>query len=114
MFEKYNLGSISFSPLYGGLLTGKYLDKEAEGRLSGECKNVGNAPPAIIKHLYTTKLNPEKVNNALVELKKIAEEELGCKLTHLALAWVLKFKHTSAAIFGARSTEQLEDCLKAL
>ena len=49
-----------------------------------------------------------------MELKKIAEEELNCKMTHLALAWVLKFKYASSAIFGARNVEQLEDCLKAM
>lgn len=52
LFEKYQLGSISFSPLYGGLLTGKYLEENAEGRLSGDGKSVGGASPAIVKFLY--------------------------------------------------------------
>ena len=48
----------------------------------------------------------EKNNNALIKLEEVAKE-LGCKLVHLALAWVLKFQYTNSALIGARNTEQL-------
>ena len=41
-------------------------------------------------------------------------EELECKLVHLALAWVIKFPHTSSALIGARDSNQLRECLEAL
>jgi aryl-alcohol dehydrogenase-like predicted oxidoreductase len=33
---------------------------------------------------------------------------------HLALAWVIKYKHCDSALIGARTAAQVEDCLKAL
>ena len=40
--------------------------------------------------------------------------ELGCKVSHLALAWVAKNTNTSTVILGATSPEQIVDNLKAL
>ena len=49
----------------------------------------------------------------LKELDVIAEE-IECKLVHLALAWVIKFPHSSSALIGARDSNQLGECLGAL
>jgi aryl-alcohol dehydrogenase-like predicted oxidoreductase len=40
--------------------------------------------------------------------------ELGCTVTHLALAWVAKNPNTSTVILGASKPEQVLDNLKAL
>ena len=40
--------------------------------------------------------------------------ELGCSVTHLALAWVAKHSTTSTVILGASKPEQVLDNLKAL
>lgn len=40
--------------------------------------------------------------------------ELGCTVTHLALAWVAKQPGTSTVILGATKPEQIIDNLKAL
>lgn len=40
--------------------------------------------------------------------------ELGCKLSHLALAWIAKKPATSTVILGASKPEQVVDNLKAL
>lgn len=40
--------------------------------------------------------------------------ELGCKVSHLALAWVAKNPNTSTVILGASKPEQIIDNLKAL
>lgn len=40
--------------------------------------------------------------------------ELGCTITHLALAWVAKNPNTSTVILGASKPEQVLDNLKAL
>ena len=40
--------------------------------------------------------------------------ELGCSVTHLALAWVAKHATTSTVILGASKPEQVLDNLKAL
>lgn len=41
-------------------------------------------------------------------------KELGCSVTHLALAWVAKNPNTSTVILGASKPEQVLDNLKAL
>jgi aryl-alcohol dehydrogenase-like predicted oxidoreductase len=38
----------------------------------------------------------------LIEIEKIATE-LGCKLIHLAIAWVINYQYTSTALIGARN-----------
>lgn len=40
--------------------------------------------------------------------------ELGCTVTHLALAWIAVKQHTSTVILGASRPEQIIDNLKAL
>lgn len=62
---------------------------------------------------FTPHATEKNIRN-LKELSGIAEKELGCKLTQLALAWVVKFKHNDSALIGARTVVQLEDCLKTL
>jgi aryl-alcohol dehydrogenase-like predicted oxidoreductase len=44
----------------------------------------------------------------------IADTELGCKVQHLALAWVARQPQTSTVILGASRPEQVIDNLKAL
>ncbi len=40
--------------------------------------------------------------------------ELNCKISHLALAWLVIKPHTSTIILGASKPEQILDNLKAL
>jgi len=47
-------------------------------------------------------------------LNDLAEKELGCKVAHLALAWVAQQPQTSTVILGASRPEQVLDNLKAL
>ena len=47
-------------------------------------------------------------------MKDLAEKDLDCDLTALAIAWVIKFPYTSSAIFGARNTDQVEKILKSV
>lgn len=47
-------------------------------------------------------------------LTDLAEKSLGCSMTHLALAWVIKNENVSTCILGASKPEQIVDNLKAL
>lgn len=62
---------------------------------------------------YKDFANPTSVAS-LKALSELAEKELGCKLTHLAIAWAIKYEHLDSALIGARNPAQLEDSLKAL
>lgn len=63
--------------------------------------------------MFYDPLATEKNFASLRALLPIADE-LGCKLIHLALAWVIKFPYASSALIGARNYQQLEDSLLAL
>jgi aryl-alcohol dehydrogenase-like predicted oxidoreductase len=48
------------------------------------------------------------------DLSALAEKELGCSMTHLALAWAIKNENVSTCILGASKPEQVVENLKAL
>jgi voltage-dependent potassium channel beta subunit len=103
LFEKHGLGTTIFSPLAQGVLSGKYNDAVPEESRFG-------------------RLEPEKRRNMLDEqtlekvrqLTKIAEQELGCSMAQLALAWTLKNPNVSTALTGATRPEQVQDNVKAV
>ena len=102
LFKDYGYGSTTWSPLATGILTGKYLEgipDESRAALKGF---------DWLHEAVTDKENMDKVR----ALQPIAEE-LGCTLSQLSLAWVLKNPNVSTAITGASRVEQLHENLKA-
>lgn len=96
-----DLGSIVFSPLAQGLLTGRYLDgipadsRAAEGRwISGD----------NIDEVY---LGRARALNAIAEAR-------GQSLAQMALLWVLRHPQVTSALIGASSVRQLDNSLDAL
>ena len=110
LFDEFKLGTTVWSPLAGGVLTGKYNDEVPPG------SRVANADP-FIKTLYDRVFFDEKIyekrRKALKEIAEIAKE-LGCTQAQLALAWVIYNKDVSCALFGASSIAQVEDNIKAV
>lgn len=96
------IGVIPYSPLGGGLLTGKYstTSKAEQGRLS---KN------AMYSIRYGDALNYEVAEN----FTDYANDK-GLAPATLAVSWVMSHPAVTAAIIGARSVEQLEASLAAL
>ena len=113
LYEKYNYGLVAWSPLAGGFLTGKYLDgikPEHKTRITEQ----GSYPQEVVKSFFYTPYANEKNIKNLLAIQKIAEEELGCKLLHVAIAWAIHYKHLDSALIGARNVEQLEEALKTM
>ncbi|KAF8838704.1 Aldo/keto reductase [Paxillus ammoniavirescens] len=109
LYKKYGLGTTVFSALASGLLTGKYNGGIPEGtRFATHSKFFKGTVDSLQKEDGLTKIR--KVS----ELSTLAEQELGCSVTHLALAWVAKNPNTSTVILGASKPEQVLDNLKAL
>ena len=110
LFDEFKLGTTVWSPLAGGVLTGKYNDEVPAG------SRVANADP-FIKKLYDRVFFDEKIyekrRKALKEIAEIAKE-LGCTQAQLSLAWVIYNKDVSCALFGASSIAQVEDNIKAV
>jgi L-glyceraldehyde 3-phosphate reductase len=99
--EGLGIGSIVFSPLAQGMLTGKYLNGiPADSRA------------AQGKSLRKSFLNDKTIAN-IKALNGIAEKR-GQTLAQMALAWVLRGGHVTSAMIGASRPEQIEDSVGAL
>ncbi|WP_263835358.1 aldo/keto reductase [Salinibacter sp.] len=102
MARSEGLGVLSYSPLGGGLLTGKYgVDQRPDdGRL-------------VDNPMYQTRYGAD-VHYEVAERFTHFAEEHGYDPVALAVAWVAHHPAITAPIIGARSPEQLEGSLGAL
>jgi len=109
LYKKYSIATTVWSPLASGILTGKYNDGIPENtRLSNHADFFKDELKAL------SESEGRGVITKVQQLTQLAETELGCSVTHLALAWVAKNPNTSTVIFGASKPEQVLDNLKAL
>jgi aryl-alcohol dehydrogenase-like predicted oxidoreductase len=101
--QSYGYGVIPWSPIGGGLLTGKY--RRGEKGPEDARFNVMDAP-----HILRRKT--EALYDVVEGLEPIAREK-GCTMAQLALAWVASRPGVTSPIIGPRTMEQLEDNLQA-
>lgn len=94
------LGVIPYSPLAAGLLSGKYTDGTATGRI-------------VEKQQYAKRYSSSRYHEIAQHFAQYAHE-LGMKPSTLALRWVMANPDVTAPIIGARSLSQLEESLGAL
>ncbi len=100
--DDLRIGSIAYSPLEQGLLTGRYLDGVPED------SRAASDSPFLDRDAVT-----EDVVTRLRALNDIATSR-GQTLAQLALAWVLRGGRVTSALVGASSARQLEDSVAAL
>ncbi|GIW13877.1 MAG: aldo/keto reductase [Tepidiforma sp.] len=105
MAQAYGFGIIPWSPLAGGLLTGKYSR---------------NAPPPPDSRYANLDANPmyrRRMNDAIWDviepLEQLARDK-GTTLSRLSLAWCMHQPGVTSPIIGPRTIEQLEDNLASL
>ncbi|MFP4355104.1 MAG: aldo/keto reductase [Phycisphaerae bacterium] len=96
-----NLGVIPYSPLGGGLLTGKYLGgrDKVKGRIA-------------TNQMYAKRYGDQKYDRVAADFVDYAEKSDHNPVT-LAVAWVKAHPAVTAPIIGARNLDQLEDSLAA-
>lgn len=96
------LGVISYSPLGGGLLSGKYSTqhKPEQGRL-------------VAQEMYQKRYE-DKINFEIAERFTAYSQRFDLHPATLAVAWVASHPAITAPIIGARNLEQLEPSLAAL
>ena len=101
----YGIGLIPWSPLAGGLLTGKYTRglPAPEGARYARPEDEPRQSRRLNDSVYD-------VNEGLLPLA----EAKGCTLSQLALAWCAQQPGITSPILGPRTMEQLEDNLGAL
>jgi aryl-alcohol dehydrogenase-like predicted oxidoreductase len=104
---RHRMGVITWSPLAGGWLTGKYR----RGREAPEDSRYVSAPGRRNKSLAADPLAPPRFD-ALDALDAIAGQA-GLSLTQLALSFVDSHPAVTSAIIGPKRPQQLEDLLNA-
>jgi aryl-alcohol dehydrogenase-like predicted oxidoreductase len=101
LLHDQKIGLMVWSPLAGGLLSGKYSRKE-ENKEGGRRVNF-DFPP----------INKDRAFD-IVELLQPMAESKKASVAQLALAWLLKQPAVTTVIIGANTMEQLDDNLKSI
>ncbi|MEP3295183.1 MAG: L-glyceraldehyde 3-phosphate reductase [Pseudoruegeria sp.] len=99
--QELGVGSIAFTALAQGMLTGKYLNGIPEGSRATQGKSL-NAD--LISEATVAKLN---------RLNDIATAR-GQTLAQMAIAWVLRDEGITTALIGASKPSQVTDCVGAI
>ena len=101
MAQAEQIGVIPYSPLGGGMLTGKYEggQKPSEGRF-------------LVNQMYITRYGEALYHEIAAKFSAYSKEKSYDPAT-LAVAWVMSNPAVTAPIIGARSVAQLEASLKA-
>ncbi|GGN93611.1 aldo/keto reductase family protein [Saccharibacillus kuerlensis] len=95
--ERKGVGQVVYSPLAQGLLTGKYK-AGAEAPQDSRAAKLGWSED---------RLNQERIAK-VGELQNIADE-LGVKMSQLAIAWILRQPNVASALVGASRPEQVKE-----
>ncbi|RCK54024.1 aldo/keto reductase [Thalassospira profundimaris] len=95
-----NVGLMVWSPLAGGLLSGKY-DRNNETDGEGRRANF-DFPP----------VNRDRAYDCIDAMRVVAKAH-GCSVAQIALAWLLHQQAVTSVIVGAKRVDQLEDNIKA-
>ena len=101
--ERHGLGILPWSPLAGGLLSGKYARGVAEeGTRFASTKWQSNF----------ARFDNDRAWRIVDAVKSVASE-CGASASQVALAWLLSKRAVSSVIFGARTVAQVDDNVKA-
>jgi aryl-alcohol dehydrogenase-like predicted oxidoreductase len=105
--QKFGLGIIPWSPLAGGMLTGKYRKGEEPG------EGTRFSAPGPFQQVWRARALSER-NHAIMEVVLEEAGKLDISPIALALSWNLGRPGVVAPIIGPKSVKQLEDNLAAL
>lgn len=107
MAQELGLGTVLWSPLAGGVLTGKYSRQDLTASPSGESESARKGFNLALGGVTERNL-------AIVDVVKEIADELGRTPAQVGLAWTLRNPGVTAPIIGARTAEQLRENLGAL
>ena len=109
LYERHGLGLTIFSPLKGGVLTGKYNDSiPKDSRLATSDNWVVQG--------VATRITSDEGRGEIEKVRalKPVADKLGCSQATLAMAWTLRNSNVSSAITGASRPEQIAQSVQAL
>ncbi|WP_295978998.1 aldo/keto reductase [uncultured Variovorax sp.] len=100
LLRSENVGLMVWSPLAGGLLSGKYgRNTEAE---KGSRRTSFDFPPVNVERAYDC-----------IDVMRGLAESRGVSVAQIALAWLLHQQVVTSVIIGAKRVEQLDDNIAA-
>lgn len=108
--HRHGMGVITWSPLAGGWLTGKY--RRGEEAPPGSRYGGGSILGRQLRRGLADDPSTPTRYNAVEQLQKIAGEA-GPSITHLALAFVVRHLAVTSVIIGPKTMEQFDDLLAA-
>jgi aryl-alcohol dehydrogenase-like predicted oxidoreductase len=100
MCRDYGLGVVPWSPLAGGVLTGKYRRDDPPPAGSRAAREPAFGERYLVDETF----------DVLDELRAVADET-GSTPAQVALAWLLEHDAVTAPVLGARTVEQLTEDL---
>lgn len=100
MLQSEGLGLMVWSPLAGGLLSGKYT-REQQGE-QGSRRTTFDFPPVDRERAYTC-----------IDAMRVMADARGVSVAQIALAWLLHQRVVTSVIVGAKKVEQLDDNIAA-
>lgn len=100
MMQSEGVGLMVWSPLAGGLLSGKY-DRDGQSA-AGSRRLAFDFPP----------VNKDRAFDCVDVMRTIAESK-GVSVAQIALAWLLHQKAVTSVIIGAKRVDQLDDNIAA-
>jgi voltage-dependent potassium channel beta subunit len=109
VFSEYKYGTTIWSPLAGGILSGKYNSGDIpEGSRYDNHKNLDT--------IWQKHMGPENKDKTLKVLNQLGDiaKDLGYSQAQLALAWAIANKDVSTCILGFTRLSQVEENLKTL
>jgi len=99
--KEFGIGLTTFSPLYYGILTGKYNEGIPKGTRAGR-DGYG---------WIRERITPERI--AIVDMLASLAASLGLTTAQLAIAWLLRRKDVASVITGATRVKQLKENIVA-
>jgi aryl-alcohol dehydrogenase-like predicted oxidoreductase len=100
--QRHGLGTLVYSPLGGGMLSGKYR----QGETPASDTRYGRGGRAQMAGFILTNRN-----FTIVDQVRTVAGELGATPSAVAIAWCLTRRGVTSAIIGPRTYEQQEECL---
>ena len=107
IFEKYNMGTTTWSPLASGALTGKYLEGVPDGSRASL-----KGYEWLRKHMIDSDRGQERMQKVSAYIDIAKQHNLDP--IKLAIAWCLLNKNVSTVILGASNENQLENNLSSI
>ncbi|MCR9198586.1 MAG: aldo/keto reductase [Planctomycetaceae bacterium] len=106
--RRENVSLLPYSPLGGGVLTGKYANETfPEGARFTHYRNAGERQQRMMKRFLN-----DRTCETVERLRPIADD-LGITLTALAVAWSRQHDFVASTIIGATTVAQLDESLAA-